>query len=86
MKVKCQFPKPTSGDLGDAMGIAPERMDEISDGLDVMVKKAKGIVYMSDMVSFIEDLCDTQEELIWAFTNHIQWLAATGRLVPSNKK
>lgn len=86
MNEKCKFVNPTSGDLGDALGLTQKRMDEISFGMDKMVGSLNGLVYMSQILSSIEDLCNTQEELVWAFTNHIEWLAVTGRLVPSINK
>jgi hypothetical protein len=86
MKIKCKFKNPTAGDLGEALGLSQSSMDAISKGLDKMVKTKSGIVYMSEVVSYVEDLCNSQEELIWAFTNHIEWLALTGRLIPSIKK
>lgn len=71
-------------DLGESFGIPIERLNQISQGLDDMVKLASAgtlkLVYAVDIFKHIESLCNTDEEFIWAIQNHILWAARTGRL------
>jgi len=81
---KLNIVNPTATDLGDALGISLERLNEISDGLDSMVSKAKSgelrLVYAVDVYNHIRSLCNNDEEYTWAINNHMLWLARTGRL------
>lgn len=80
-----------AGDLGGALGIPLDRQNEISDALDTMVKEfspAQGtrMVYMVDIIEKIQNFTATDNEFLYAFTNHVAWLYRTGRAVnPSNR-
>lgn len=69
--------------LGEVFGIPLERQNELSDALDEMVKNATQgearLVYTIDVIEYIYGICKTQEEFIYSYTNHIMWLARTGR-------
>lgn len=81
---KLNIPNPEAHDMGDMFGIPQGRLDDISIGLDAMVKTMNTgelkMVYASDVFRYIENLCQTHEELIWAISNHIQWMFRTGRM------
>lgn len=81
---KLKIHTPTAHDLGEAFGITEKRMNEISDLLDAMVKRATSgeirLVYAVDIYNHIRGICDTDEEYTWAIHNHMMWLARTGRL------
>lgn len=76
-------------DLGGALGIPLERQNELSDALDEMSKAAQSgrarLIRTIDVIEYIHGLCATQEEFIYAFTNHTLWLARTGRSFPTQE-
>lgn len=84
LKEPLNIPNPEALDLGEALGIPAERLEQISNALDGMVAKAKTgeirLVRTVDVLKHMEGLCNTNEEFVWAFVNHILWLARTGRL------
>jgi hypothetical protein len=76
----------TAGNLGDAFGISSERQAEIANNLDSMVRDfspPSGIrlVHMADLLEKIQSFTNNDNEFIYAFSNHIQWLYRTGRAV-----
>jgi hypothetical protein len=81
---KLNIPNPQSIDMGEMFGIPQARRDTISAGMDAMVKEMQTgetrMVYASDVLRYIENLCQTPEELIWAVSNHISWMFRTGRM------
>lgn len=79
----------TADDLGDTLGITQDRAGELAKALDDFCKPNKGlfrIVYIIDIIQYMETICNTQEEFIWLINNHIAWLYKTGRAVFKNKK
>lgn len=84
MKQKYKFTNPTALNLGEALGIPMNRQTEISNSLDDMVNKfgdSLTIVYVAEVVAFMESVCNTQEEFLYAYTNHITWHAKRGSLM-----
>jgi len=81
---KLKIVNPTSIDLGDALGITTDRLITLSKGMDEMVNRASAgevrLVYTVDIINYIRGLCHTEEEFIWAYHNHIIWMARTNRL------
>lgn len=81
---KLNIPNPTALDMGEMFGIPQERRDIISKGMDEMVRQMQAgevrMVYGSDVLKYIENLCQTTEELIWATSNHIAWMLRSGRM------
>lgn len=85
---KLKIPNPEAIDMGDSFGIPQERRDAISKGLDQMVKmqtttSPARLVYASDILRFIESLCETEEERIWGIVLHLSWNLRTGRMSPT---
>ena len=79
------MPNPTALDMGEMFGISQECMTEIGKGLDDMMqlpKEQPTLIFASDVFRYIEGICNTNEELIWAITNHTLWMAYTGRMMP----
>jgi hypothetical protein len=80
---KHKFTNPTAQNLGEALGIPLSRQNEIGKHLDEMVARFSGaptLVYLADIVCIMEYFCNTQEEFLYAFTNHITWHAKRGSL------
>lgn len=80
---KHKFTDPYVNNLGEALGIPLARQNEIGKHLDEMLAKfseSPTIVYMSTIVEIMESFCATQEEFLYAFTNHITWHAKRGSL------
>jgi len=81
---KHTFQNPTALNLGEALGITMNRQNELIKHLDDMVKRlgdAPKIVYVADVVAFMESVCDTPEEFLYAYTNHLTWHAKRGSLM-----
>ena len=85
MKEKYHIANPESGKLGEMLGISKERQNEIADHLDLMVKKSddKGprVVYMSSVIDYIENFCETKEEVLYAILNHTYWTLLNRRML-----
>lgn len=82
---KLKIPNPEALDMGDMFDIPQERRDAISKGLDEMIKLQtttgpSRLVYASDVIRFIESLCETDEERVWALALHLSWNLRTGRM------
>lgn len=81
---KLNIPNPEALDMGEMFGIPMERRIVISVGMDAMVKMMTTgetkMVYGSEVIRYIENLCETQEEFSWALCNHIAWMLRTGRM------
>lgn len=81
---KLHIPNPQAHDMGEMFGISLERRTAISIGMDAMVKMAgegaPRMVHASDIILYIQDLCETQEEFVWAISNHISWMFRNGRM------
>lgn len=78
-----QFVNKRSFDLGDNMGIPQERREEMAKYLDDMSNgfgERLQLVPMYRIVQLMENFCNTQEEFLWCYTNHIAWLYRTGRV------
>lgn len=82
---KLNIVNPNASDLGDAFGFSLERKNFLAGKLDEMISVAKTgelrIVYLQDVLLYIQEYCLNEEELLWAAANHIAWLAKTGRLL-----
>lgn len=88
---KLKFVNPTALDLTSAFGITDERAEELGKQLDIMMKHfcPEGrvmVVYMSEVIWYMEDFVTTDEERIWCIVNHCQWAAKQGRMIPPQKK
>lgn len=84
MKQKHKFTNPAALNMGEQLGIPMDRQTEIAKYLDDMVKNlgdAPIIVQVVDIVAFMESICNTQEEFLYAYTNHITWHAKRGSLM-----
>lgn len=84
MNYKRVFPNPTAMNLGEALGIPMNRQNELSKHLDDMVKKygvAPTLVYVADIVGYMESVCKTPEEFLYCYTNHLTWHAKRGSLM-----
>lgn len=84
--IDLKFPNPTAGNLGDAFGIPMERQNELSGKLDEMVaaftpKRGQRQVYVSEIFTFIQAFCNTNEELIYCLINHMAWHYKMGSAV-----
>lgn len=84
---KLKFVNPKADNLTDAFDLDPERTAYLGRMLDEMMVhfSADGhlrLVYMAEVIDYMESRCDTEEERLWCIVNHIQWMAANGRLVP----
>jgi hypothetical protein len=81
---KLNIPNPQAHDMGEMFGIPIERRTAIGIGMDAMVKMASEgaprMVHASDIILYIQDLCETQEEFVWAISNHIAWMFRNGRM------
>lgn len=86
---KLKIVNPHSLDFGEALGIPTERIKSISKALDEMIEMAANgktrLVYAVDIINHIRGLCNTEEEFVWAYNNHIIWLARTGRLFTTHE-
>lgn len=78
-----QFANRKSSMLHEALGISNERANEISDGLDQMVRsyKAMTIVTSVELIEKILAMVNTDEEFVYAYTNHLKWLHRSGRAI-----
>lgn len=78
------IPNPQAHDMGTMFGIAEDRRKEISKGLDEMMRigttDKTRLIYASDIIRYIEILCNTKEEFLWAFTNHVLYMVRTHRI------
>lgn len=72
---------PQAVNLTDTLGIPETRANELANKLDEMTDALSGIHYVADILKYMEEICNTQEEFVWCMINHIQWLAARGRML-----
>lgn len=80
-----QFKNKGALSLGDAFEIDTNRQIQLSIELDKMANSfmpASGVkqVYLWEIVEYIQDFTNTDEEFVYCLTNHFQWLAARGML------
>lgn len=88
---KLKIPNPEALDMGDMFAIPNDRRESISEGLNEMVRRQSNssqtrLVYASDVLRYIESLCETDEERIWAIALHLSWNLRTGRMAATEKK
>lgn len=76
---------PDSNDYCEAVGISPERQQELSKALDEMVRKGDSgplrIEKMHNMFAEITSYCQNNAELIYCTVLHCGWQARRGRIL-----
>lgn len=87
LKNKHQFTETDSIDLGDMFAIPMERRLVISKDLDGMSAKiGEGTANLRQIITYIENIVDTQEEFLFAYTLHLHYMLKYGRYTFSGDK
>lgn len=81
---------PTAPSFHQAVGISEERSNELSDAMDVMVRKLSAqptLVRTCDVFNEIAHMCNNIEELVYCTINQVSWHAVQGRILcPPQRK
>jgi hypothetical protein len=77
--MKLNVVEPHAGMLHIALGISEQRSNEISHKLDALIKLRVYKGY-AELLAEIAEVCNTNEELVYAITNSYNFLVAKGLL------
>lgn len=83
---KLNIADPENIDFGLMLGVTKDRQLELAKKLDEMVKLPKelSLVYVSSIIRYIEDFCETKEEFYYCFMNHMYYLLIKQRAIPKS--
>lgn len=83
--MELNIPKPASNDFCEAVGIGPERQQELSKALDAMVARLNAgplkLVQMHVTFAEIASFCNGPEELVYCTILHCGWHHRRGKIL-----
>jgi hypothetical protein len=83
--MELNIPNPASKDFCEAVGISPDRQQELSKALDAMVARLNSgpmkLIQMHHTFAEIASFCNAPEELVYCTVLHCAWHHRRGRIL-----